>query len=107
MRPCFKIVALGGQSFEAAQSFDKSWFRLLINVAVTITKPHAVAWTVWFPWLPPSSHNQEEDQEEDGVGAAEIEGESPYLIEDELEANNSPSPDVSVCVCVWEESSSQ
>lgn len=56
-------------------------------MAVTITKPHAVAWIVWFPWwLPPSNH----DQEENGVEAAEIEGESPYLIEEEFEVNESP-----------------
>ena len=48
-------------------------------MAVTITRPQAVACVGWCPW-PPTSN---QDQDDDGV-AEEIEGESPYLTEAEL-----------------------
>lgn len=71
-----------------------------------MTKPHAVAWTVWFPWVPPiSNQDQEEDQFDDGVAAAEIiDGESPYRMEAESELNDSPIPDS--VRATWERSSS-
>lgn len=52
-------------------------------MAVTITRPQAVACVGWFPWPTTSSQDQDEDQDGDAA-AEEIEGESPFLMEDEL-----------------------
>ena len=64
-------------------------------MAVTITKPQAVACVVWLAWLLPilSSHDQEEDQDDVEALPADIELESPYLIEEGSELNDSPIPD--------------
>jgi hypothetical protein len=61
---------------------------------VTITKPHDVGWTAWLTWLfPASNKDQEEDQEDEGFAAADIEKESPTLTDAETELKDSPIPD--------------
>lgn len=51
--------------------------------------PHAVAWTFWLP----CNHDQDEGQEEDLEGPAEIEGDSPYLMEEEADLNEFARPE--------------
>lgn len=77
----------------------KFWYALISpsRVAVTMTKPQAVACVVWFallllPIL--SSQDQEEDQEDVDALPTDIEeSPPPYLIEEGSELNDSPIPD--------------
>ena len=62
-------------------------------MAVTITRPQAVACVGWCPWPPTSNQDQDDDgvaeeiedltEAELGLEAEEIEGESPALIEEQ------------------------